>query len=58
MVYWHLSRAIFDKTLMPIAMSLLHVINGLRVGGQSIPRTDHCGGEIFFKIWKQKAKLT
>ena len=60
MAYWHLSRVISDKTLMPIVtcMSLHDIINGLRFGGHSIPRAAHHGGEFFFKIWKQKTKLT
>ena len=52
--YWHLSRATFDKTLMPIAMSLQHVINGLRVGGHSVAKTDHHGGEIFSRFGSRR----
>ena len=37
--------------------ALHHIINELRHGSQSIPRTDHHGGEIF-KIWKWMEKLT
>ena len=38
-------------------MSLHHVIIGLRVGGHSISRTNHCGGEFFFQDLEAEGKI-